>query len=236
MGQEVLKQVQISSNFNVVCGVDKNTEGDYNFPIYSSTNDIKEAIQVIIDFSIPVASLNILKYAEERNIPIVIATTGFSEEDLKVIENYSEKISVFKSANMSYEVNLMADLVAKMATKLPDSDIEIVEIHHNKKVDSPSGTALLLADSINNALDNKMTYEYNRQAKREKRSEKEIGIHSVRGGTVVGKHSVMFFGENESFEIVHTSDSKSVFAKGALKAAEFIVGQNAGLYSMKNLV
>ena len=155
---------------------------------------------------------------------------------MALINKYSEVIPIFKSANMSYEINVMSEIVSKLAVLLKDSDIEIIETHHNKKVDSPSGTALILADNINNALGNTMEYEYNRHAKHEARSKQEIGIHSIRGGTEVGKHSVMFFGENESLEITHTVTSRSIFAKGALKAAEFIITKQSGLYNMKDLI
>ena len=137
---------------------------------------------------------------------------------------------------MSYEINIMADIVAKLSNQLKDSDIEIIETHHRNKIDSPSGTALILADSINDALDNKMDYQYNRHSIRQKRPDKEIGIHSIRGGTEVGKHTVMFLGENESFEITHTVTSRSIFAEGALKAARFLIGQKSGLYNMKDLI
>ncbi len=161
---------------------------------------------------------------------------GFTDEQQSLIKKYSEVIPIFKSANMSYDINIMSDLVSKLAVLLKDSDIEIIETHHNKKVDSPSGTALILADSINCALGNTMEYEYNRHEKHNPRSKKEIGIHSIRGGTEVGKHSVIFFGENESLEITHTVTSRSIFANGALKAAEFIITKQNGLYDMKDLI
>jgi len=236
MGQEVLNQVNLNNNFNAICGTDVQNGEIQGIKVYANPNEITEKVDVIIDFSIPRASLNILEYANNNNIPVVIATTGFSDDDLNVIKNYSKTLPVFKSANMSYEINLMADLVANLATKLKDSDIEIVDTHHNRKIDSPSGTALILADSINNALDNSMEYEYNRHSKKEKRSKNEIGIHSIRGGTEVGKHTVYFFGDNESFEITHTVTSRSIFAKGALKAAEFIINKPNGLYNMKDLI
>ena len=236
MGQEVLKQIQASENFTVICGVDTLDSGNTLFPVYSNPNDIKEKPDVIIDFSVPAATINIVKYAVQEKIPVVVATTGFSSEELDLLKEYSKHLPIFRAANMSYETNIMADIISKLATQLSDSDIEIVETHHNRKIDSPSGTALFLADSINNALGNEMTYEYNRAAKKEKRSKKEIGIHSIRGGTVVGKHSVFFFGDNESFEISHTVDSRSVFAKGSLKAAQFIVNQPNGFYSMSDLI
>ena len=161
---------------------------------------------------------------------------GFSDEENKKIKEFSNVTPIFKSANMSYEINLMSDLVSKLAVLLKDSDIEIIETHHNKKIDSPSGTALVLADSINNALGNTLNYEYNRHEKHEQRSKKEIGIHSIRGGTEVGKHTVMFFGENESLEITHNVTSRSIFANGALKAAKFIITKQNGLYTMKDLI
>lgn len=226
MGQEVLKQIEKSDIFNFSCGIDK----DDNIEKISNIPD------VIIDFSIPQASMNMLEFAAKNNIPVVIATTGFSKEQISMINKYSEVIPIFKSANMSYEINIMSDLVSKLAILLKDSDIEIIETHHNKKIDSPSGTALILADSINNALGNTLEYEYNRHDKHEARSKSEIGIHSIRGGTEVGKHTVMFFGENESLEITHNVTSRSIFAKGALKASEFIVTKQTGLYDMKDLI
>ena len=235
MGQEVLKAVNNSSDFEVCCGVDTITS-DSIFPIYTDINLIKEKPDIIIDFSIPEATMNILEYAKQRCIPIVIATTGFSENQLETIKEYSKLLPIFRSGNMSYEINIMADIVAKLANQLKDSDIEIIETHHRNKIDSPSGTALILADIINDALDNKMDYQYNRHSVRQKRSDKEIGIHSIRGGTEVGKHTVMFLGQNESFEISHTVTSRSIFAEGSLKAARFLVNQKNGLYNMKDLI
>ncbi len=236
MGQEVLKQVIASDGFEISCGVDKFNNNELSFPIYTDINLIKETPDVIIDFSIPEASMNILEFAKEKNIPTVIATTGFSDKQLSIIEEYSKVIPIFRSGNMSYEINIMADIVAKLATQLKGSDIEIVETHHRNKIDSPSGTALILADSINAALDNEMDYQYNRHSVRQKRPDKEIGIHSIRGGTEVGKHTVIFLGENEKLEITHTVTSRSIFAKGSLKAAKFLVNQNSGLYNMKDLI
>lgn len=236
MGQEVVNQIKKADNLCVICGVDKSDLGDNSFPVYTNTKDIVEVPDVIIDFSIPEASLNILEYACKKNIPTVIATTGFSNEQLNIIKTYSKKIPVFKAANMSYEINIMADIVSKLSPLFKDSDIEIVETHHNNKIDAPSGTALFLADRINNSLNNEMTYEYDRHSKKEKRTKKEIGIHSIRGGTEVGKHTVYFFGDNESFEITHTINSRSILANGSLKAAQFIINRTAGLYDMTNLI
>ncbi len=226
MGKELLNQITFSENYSFFFGFDRN----------SSIEDIPGTPDVIIDFSTPDACLNILDYAKKNKIPMVIATTGFNNDELKLIEAASKEIPIFKSSNMSYETNLVISLVSKLATILNDSDIEIVDVHHNKKVDSPSGTALMIADGINEALDNSMHYEFDRHSKRQSRDKKEIGIHSLRGGTEVGKHSVFFFGENESLEISHTVNSRAVFAKGALKAADFILNQENGLYNMKDLI
>lgn len=236
MGQEVLKQVNNSEEFEICCGVDKFNNNESEFPIYTDVNLIKETPDVIIDFSVPEASMNILEFAKSKKIPTVIATTGFSDEELSIINQYSKELPIFRSGNMSYEINIMSEIVAKLAKQLKDSDIEIVETHHRNKIDSPSGTALILADSIDDALNNEMIYQYNRHSVREKRPKKEIGIHSIRGGTEVGKHTVLFLGENETLEITHTVTSRSIFAKGALKSARFLVEQNNGLYNMKDLI
>ena len=235
MGQAVYTKAMELNEIEVVAGVDKFVTGEEKVPVFDDISKINVDIDVIIDFSIPIATFNILEFAANKKIPVVVATTGFSAEEESKIEEYSKIIPIFKSANMSYEVNLMADLVAKVAKLLSDSDIEIVETHHNKKIDAPSGTAYMLANSINEALDNEMKYEYDRHSKREKRDKKEIGIHSIRGGTVVGKHTVTFFGDNESFEITHNVTSRSVFANGAVKAAMFLADKEPGLYSMKNM-
>lgn len=236
MGQEVANAVRLAQDMDVVCGVDKIDTGDNLFPVFTKISDIDIIPDVIIDFSIPEATFSILDFAKEHNIPIVIATTGFTELEIRKIEKYAESLPIFKSANMSYEINLMAKVISELAGKLENADIEIVEVHHNRKIDSPSGTALFLADNINQTLNNEMRYEYDRHSKREKRTKKEIGIHSIRGGTEVGKHTVIFYGENESFEITHNCTSRSVFARGAIKAAEFIMHKENGLYSMNDLV
>lgn len=236
MGQVLANEIIKTQDVDILCGVDRIDTGDNSFPVFTNIEDINFIPDVIIDFSVPVSTFNILEFAKEKNIPIVIATTGFSDEELEKIKEYSEYIPVFRSANMSYEINLISKIVAEVAKKLPDTDIEIVETHHNRKIDSPSGTALILADSINEALNNELNYEYNRHAKREKRSKKEIGIHSIRGGNECGKHTVIFFGENESLEITHNVNSRAVFASGAIKAAMFLVHKNPGLYNMNDMV
>lgn len=237
MGQEVAKRARILEGIEVFGGVDVKDSGDNFFPVYTNLDDIKgEMPDVIVDFSIPVASFKILEFAKKNKIPVVLATTGFSEDELEKIKEYSKVIPIFQSYNMSYSVFVMNKIVAKLAKKLEGTDIEIVETHHRRKVDSPSGTALMLANSINEALDGKMNYEYNRHSKREKRAENEIGIHSIRGGTESGKHTVIFFGEDESFEVTHNVTSRAVFAEGALKAAKYLINQEAGIYNMNDLV
>lgn len=235
MGGEVIKAISCKEDLKIVCGFDAN-EGENGFPVYNDIKNIKEKVDVIIDFSIPKATFKILEYAKENKVPIVIATTGFSKEELEVIEKYSKEIPIFRSSNMSLDINLMADIIKKIAEVLKDSDIEIIETHHNRKVDSPSGTAILLANAINEVFDNKKEYNLERMQKREKRNKNEIGFSSVRGGNIVGEHTVSFFGENETLEIKHTCYSRQVFAEGAVKAAEYLIKQQPGLYNMKNIV
>lgn len=236
MGNEVINALKNVDDIEIVCGFDRIENLDSDFPIYSDINKITENVDVIIDFSIPIATFKILEYAQNNNIPIVIATTGFSKEELEKIDDLSKSIPIFKSSNMSLDINLMSNLVQKIASVLEDSDIEIIETHHNRKVDSPSGTAILLADAINKVFNDEKSYNFERMSKREKRSKDEIGFSSVRGGNIVGEHTVKFFGENETLEITHTAYSRQVFADGALKAAKFIVTQKSGLYDMSNLV
>ena len=237
MGQEIVKQSLKISDIQIVAGIDKNDLGDNKFPVYLKPEDITERIDAIIDFSIPDASINMLTYAKSKHIPIVIATTGFSDEQINIIEETSKELPIFKSSNMSLGINLMIKLVQE-ATKIlqNDYDIEIIEKHHRNKIDAPSGTALMLANSIKDTINKDVYYEYNRQAKREKRNDNEIGIHSIRGGNIVGEHTVLFAGENETLEINHTVTSRSIFADGALRATQFIILQENGLYSMEDLV
>ena len=236
MGQEVIKAIQNNEKFAVLNGVDKEENADYIFPVYTDISDIKEKPDVIVDFSVPVATKQILEYAKNNKVPIVIATTGLSEEERQKIKEYSKTIPVFQSANMSYDINLMKKIVAEVAKNLSETDIEIVETHHNRKVDAPSGTALLLADSINDVLNNSKEYNFNRFQNREKRKKSEIGFSSIRGGNIVGEHTVCFFGENESFEITHKAYSRGVFAEGALKGAEYIVNKENGYYTMDDII
>lgn len=235
MGQIVCDLVEQNENFLLKCGFERNITGAFAFPVFNKIEDIPEKPDVIIDFSVPVATLHILKYAVANQVPIVIATTGFSDEEEKIIKEYSKQIPIFKSANMSYDIMIMKKLVQWLAPLLKGTDIEITETHHNRKIDSPSGTAQMLADSINQSLGNHLNYAYNRHDKRQKRDKNEIGIHSIRGGNIVGEHVVQFFGESETFELKHTTYSRNVFAEGSLKAAKFLVNQPNGLYSMEDM-
>ena len=234
MGGEVINAISNDSELNIVCGFDR-AETNLGFPVYNKIQNIHENIDVIIDFSVPVATFNILEFARGYSIPVVIATTGFTEEELQKIEEYSKEIPIFRSSNMSLDINLMLSLVQKIASVLKDSDIEITETHHNRKIDAPSGTAVMLADAINEVLEEKKIYNFERMQKREPRQKNEIGFSSIRGGNIVGEHTVQFFGESETLEIKHTAYSRAVFAEGALKAAKFIVKQAPGLYDMKSM-
>ena len=235
MGQVVCELLKENDSLNLLCGFDKNNLIQNEFPIYDDFSKIEQKPDVIIDFSIPIATMNILEYAVKNSIPIVIATTGFSEEQNNMIKEYSKDIPIFKSANMSFDIMVMKKIVSWLASYMKNTDIEIIESHHNRKIDSPSGTAQMLADSINLALGNTMHCEYDRHSKHEKRDKQEIGMSSIRGGNIVGEHTVQFIGDFETFEIKHTSYSRNVFAEGSLKAAEFIVKQKPGLYSMEEI-
>lgn len=236
MGQEVIQQINNDNEFEVACGFDKEKIKEYNFNVYTDIKDIKEKIDVIIDFSVPKATMNILEFAKKNKIPIVIATTGLSKEELDTIKDNSKEIPIFQSVNMSFDISLMKKIVSEVARAIPDTDIEIIETHHNRKIDSPSGTALLLAKSINDALGNTKKYDLNRFNKREKRSKDDIGFSSIRGGNIVGEHTVSFFGEFETFEITHRAYSRGIFAKGALKGAKYIITQKNGLFTMDDIV
>ena len=222
MGGIVSNLVKQNHKFEFLGGVDRD---NYNVT-YTDAN-------VIIDFSSPEGTMQMIEFAVKEKIPAVIATTGFSQEQEDKIIEASKSIPIFKSANMSFEVSLVKNLLKDLAVKLEDSDIEILEAHHNRKADSPSGTAKLFAEAINSAYGNSRKIIYGREGKREKN---EIGIASLRGGNIAGEHSVRFYSDFETLEITHTSHSREVFASGALKAAIFIVDQNPGLYNMDDLV
>jgi len=191
---------------------------------------------VIIDFSVPEATFLALDFASKNLVPIVIATTGFNNQEVLRIKEYSEAIPVFKASNMCYSINLISEVLKNIAPLLSNMDIEIIEKHHNMKKDAPSGTALLFADAINSNIENKYNYVFNRHSRDELKQNTEIGFSSVRGGKLVGEHSVMFLGENESIELKHTAYSRIIFAEGAIRATRFIINKKSGLYSMQDLM
>jgi 4-hydroxy-tetrahydrodipicolinate reductase len=225
------------NNMTIVAGVDATLKAENSYPVYTEPNQVKENVDIIIDFSHPNALNGILSYAMEKSLPIVIATTGHSEAQKDFIASASNSIPVLLSANMSLGINLMLDLV-KRATKMLHGpfDIEIIEKHHNQKIDAPSGTALAIADAVNAALPgNEMKYVYDRHSSMQKRTRDEIGIHSVRGGTITGEHTIIFAGNDEMIEIKHTAVSKDLFAEGALKAAAFLYDKAPGYYKMQDI-
>ncbi len=234
MGKAVSLCVESRDDCKIIAGVDINTNADSSFPVVSSINEVKG--DVIIDFSHPSCLSSILEYAVTTKTPAVIATTGLSEADIENIKAASKVVPIFFTFNMSLGVNLLVELAKTAQKVLSGFDIEIVEKHHNQKIDAPSGTAIMLADALNEAAGGKYTYEYDRQAKREKRSKNEIGIHSVRGGNIVGDHDVIFAGTDEVITLSHSAYSKNVFAVGAVNAALFINGKKPGLYNMSDLV
>lgn len=236
MGKELIKEIDSFPNLLLLSGFDFKDIGINTYPVYNNISQIAKTPDVIIDFSFPLCTLEILKYAIQKKIPIVIATTGFSQEQLQKIAHASKTIPIFQSANMSFTITLMKKMVAQIATALPGTDIEIIETHHNNKVDAPSGTALSLADSIAAVLPYKPNYVCNRHELGQKRSKHEIGFSSVRGGNITGEHTVKFFGEYETFQITHSTYSRTVFAHGALQATQFIVNQLPGLYNMEHLL
>lgn len=237
MGHAVARAAADNENINISAGFDISLCSDLSFPIYTSLAEIKEKIDVIIDFSHPSMTDAILDYAADNNIPAVICTTGLSGEQVAKINRVSSSVPIFFSANMSLGVNLLIDLVKRASKLLEDNfDIEIIEKHHNQKIDAPSGTALAIADAIADTVSYEPEYTYDRHSVRKKRDKKEIGIHAMRGGTIVGEHSVLFAGCDEVIEIKHTATSKEVFAVGAIKAAAFLHNMQPGLYSMSDLI
>lgn len=236
MGKVVYECASAFENTSVVAGVDPYGEND-NFSLYRSFDKIDTDADVIIDFSHPAMLSSMLKYATEKKIPTVVATTGIDENGLQLIKDASKEIPVFFTANMSLGINLISELAKKAASVLsPDFDIEIIEMHHNQKIDAPSGTALLLANEISSVLENEPVYEFDRHSKRMKRTKNEIGISAVRGGTIVGEHEIIFAGTDEVIKISHSAYSKKLFANGAINAAKFIVNAKSGMYSMKDVL
>ncbi len=239
MGRAVCELVASDARAEIVCGVDVSDSAlTLPFSVYKSIADVCEEADVIIDFSHHSAIYDVLNFAKAKNIPAVIATTGHNEDETAFIEQSSKDIPVFYSRNMSIGINLMIALSKKAAAILGDSfDIEIVEEHHSKKLDAPSGTALMIADAVRDTLEGDVTYTYDRHLERRQRSKAEIGIHSVRGGSIVGEHEIIFAGQNEVLRIHHSAFSREVFSKGALSAAIYLTSlDKAGLYSMEDML
>lgn len=236
MGLAVSRLVAERDDCEIVAGVDLRTDIQREFPVFGNINEVNVG-DVIIDFSHPSCLGSLLEHAVTTKTPIVVATTGLSDADIENVKSASRAVPVFFTFNMSLGINLLVELSKTASKVLGDRfDIEIIEKHHNQKIDAPSGTAIMLANAINEVNDGKYVYEYNRQAKREKRDAKEIGIHAIRGGNIVGEHEVIFAGHDEVISLSHSAGSKEVFAAGAVNAAVFISGNKPGLYDMKDLI
>lgn len=236
MGANLIDIIKGDSEAEVVCGVDIKKGEGIQVPVYENFSLVQEKPDVIIDFSSPAVLKDLLSYAKKNKCACVLATTGYTESDIREIESASKEIAVFKTANFSVGINLLVKLVKEAAEFLgEDYDVEIVEKHHNQKVDAPSGTALMLADSVNEAFDGSKKYVEGRSGKVGKRGS-EIGLHSVRGGTIVGDHDVLFCGKDEVITLSHRADSKKVFASGAVRAAKFVWNKPAGMYDMRDVL
>lgn len=238
MGQVISGIVEKDPDAEIVAGIDIADQGKNSYPVFTDIDTCQVEADAIIDFSSAKATDKLLEYSAARQIPVVLCSTGLSEEQLAKVEETSKKVAVLKSANMSLGINTLLKLVQDAAKVLATAgfDMEIVEKHHRLKVDAPSGTALALADSINEAMDNKYHYVYDRSQKREKRDDKEIGISAVRGGTIVGEHEIIFAGQDEVIEFKHNAYSKAIFGKGAVEAAKFLAGKPAGRYDMSDVI
>ena len=237
MGQVITRLAGADEECEIVAGFDVNDAVENTYPVFANPDEFTGEADVVIDFSHPSALTGILSYCKRRRLPIILATTGFTAEQKEEFQSASNEIPVFFSANMSLGINLLIAL-AKKATKLLEGnfDIEIVEKHHNQKIDAPSGTALAIADAIDETLSFPAEYVYDRHAVRRKRKKTEIGLHAVRGGTIVGEHDIIFAGNDEVITLSHHAASKEVFAVGAIKAAKFIADKPAGMYSMNDII
>lgn len=238
MGQTIAGLIAADEEIRLVAGVDAFDQGKNPFPVFKNIKECDVKADVIIDFSAAPAVDGLLEYCVETKTPCVLCTTGLSEKQLSKVTEASEKVAILKSANMSLGINMLMKLLKEAAQILAPAgfDVEIVEKHHNLKVDAPSGTALALGDSVNEALNNEYEYVYDRSQRREKRPKKEIGYAAVRGGTIVGEHDVIFAGADEVVTFSHTAYSKAVFGKGAVQAAKFLAGKDAGLYNMSHVI
>ena len=238
MGQVISGIVEKDPDAEIVAGIDIADQGKNSYPVFTDIDACQVEADAIIDFSSAKATDKLLEYSAARQIPVVLCSTGLSQEQLAKVEETSRRVAVLKSANMSLGINTLLKLVQDAAKVLAAAgfDMEIVEKHHRLKLDAPSGTALALADSINEPMDNQYHYVYDRSQKREKRDDKEIGISAVRGGTIVGEHEIIFAGQDEVIEFKHTAYSKAIFGKGAVEAAKFLAGKPTGRYDMSDVI
>lgn len=238
MGQAITRLAKENNELTIVAGVDPFDGVANDYPVFKSIEECNVEADVVIDFASAKAVDSLLTYCLDKKLPVVLCTTGLSEEQLVKVKEASKEIAVLKSANMSLGVNLLIKLLKESAPVLGNAgfDIEIVEQHHKMKKDAPSGTALALADAINESMDNRYSYVFDRSPRSEARRENEIGISSVRGGTIVGIHDVIFAGEDEVITLNHTAYSRAIFAKGALSAAAFLAGKEAGYYDMQDVI
>lgn len=238
MGQTITRIVAEDTEAEIVAGIDPSDNKKNDYPVFKSLGECSVSADVVIDFSAAAAVDALLEQAIEKRLPIVLCTTGLSKEQLEKVEAASKQIAILRSANMSLGINMLLKLVGEAAKILAeaDFDIEIVEKHHNKKVDAPSGTALALADAINESMNNRYEYVYDRSKTRQRRDKRELGISAVRGGTIVGEHEIIFAGMDEVIELRHTAYSKAVFAKGSVSAAKFLVGRRPGYYDMSDVI
>ncbi len=238
MGQTITGLLAEDTEAKIVAGVDMVDCRDNGYPVFTSLTDCNVEADVLIDFASAKATDGLLDYCVEKNLPIVLCTTGLSEEQLQKVEETSKKIAVLKSGNMSLGINTIQKLIQDAVKVLAPAgfDVEIVEKHHNQKLDAPSGTAIMLADSINEAMDEQYHYVYDRSTVRQKREKSEIGISAVRGGSIVGDHDVIFAGKDEVITISHTAYSRAIFGNGAISAAKFLAGKEAGYYNMSHVI
>ena len=238
MGRVITNLVEEDDNIQIVAGIDAYTGMANEYPVFASIKECDVKADAIIDFSVTAAVDDLLDYAVSTKTPVVVCTTGLSASQLEKINEASKSVAILRSANMSLGINTLMKLLRIATDVLADRgfDIEIVEKHHNQKVDAPSGTALALADCINQELNNEYDYTYDRSTVREKRKKNEIGISAVRGGTIVGEHEVIYAGTDEVIEIRHTAYSKAIFAKGAIDAAKFLANKEAGMYDMSDVI
>lgn len=238
MGMKLTELIKESSDLEVVAGVDVSGEQKSGYPVYKNLNDIREEFDVIIDFSTAKAMDGLLSFVEREKKALVLCSTGLSEEQIERVNEISKETPILRSANMSLGINILSKIVSSVTEVLfkSDFDIEIIEKHHKMKLDAPSGTAILLADVIKEALHSDVSYNLNRSEVRKAREKNEIGIQAVRGGSIVGEHDVIFAGEDEVITLSHTAYSRAVFAKGAMSAASYLAGKPAGLYSLKDVI